>query len=201
LSVTIMCELRLRPEHADPIIQQALEQLSLPSSTVAGRRFARLYQRVDDPARLLYVGEWESRAAFETYRASARQPGTPEQHQQPPILRAYRRLALFERMLSSVGLAYAAIADGPPASHAARRDLALAYHRASLRGHAGLVLLMIHEAIDDPSGLLIVSGWQPDAPLTQATPSPDDGLIEQLRATGATVEQFVGRTLAEAPGA
>jgi hypothetical protein len=60
---------------------------------------------------------------------------------------------------------------------------------------------MIHESIDDPPGLLIISGWQPDAPLAQATPSPDDGLIQQLRATGATVKQFVGRTLAEAPGA
>jgi quinol monooxygenase YgiN len=200
LSVTIMCELRVRPEHVDPIIQQALEQLSLPSSSVAGRRFARLYQHVDDPTRLLYVGEWDSREAFEAYCANARQPGRVDQFQQPPLCRVYRRLALFERMLTPVGLAYADIVDGPPESHAARRDLALAYHRTSLRSHTSLALLMIHEAVDDPAGLLIVSGWQSDAPLSQATPSPDDRLIGQLRDTGATVGQFVGRTLAEAHG-
>jgi quinol monooxygenase YgiN len=196
-----MCELRVRPEHVDPIIQQALEQLSLPSSSVAGRRFARLYQHVDDPTRLLYIGEWDSREVFETYWAGARQPGVAEQYTQPPTPRVFRRLALFERMLTPVGLAYADIVDGPPASHRTRRDLALAYHRASLRSQSGLALLMIHEAVDDPASLLIVSGWQPDAPLSQGAPSPDDRLAEQLRGTGASVEQFVGRTLAEATGA
>jgi len=61
---------------------------------------------------------------------------------------------LFERVLTPVHLAYADIVDGPAASHAARRDLALAYHRATLRQGSSLVLLMLHEAIDDPAGLL-----------------------------------------------
>jgi hypothetical protein len=200
LSVTILCELRIRPEHVDPIIQQALEQLSLPSSSVAGRRLARLYQHVDDPTRLLYVGEWDSREVFERYWAGTSRPSTPDRYQRPPTIRMFRRLALFERMLTPVGLAYADIVDGPAASHTARRDLALAYHRASLHGLSSLALLMIHDAVDDPPGLLIVTGWQSDAPLGQGASSPDNRLAEQLRGTGATVEQFVGRPLAEAPG-
>jgi hypothetical protein len=152
---------------------------------------------VDDPARLLYIGEWESREAFEAYRVSTQQPGAADQYRQPLVCRVYQRLALFERMLSPVGLACADIVDGPPASHGARRDLALAFHRTSLRSRSNLAMLMIHEAVDHPPGLVIVSGWQPDVPLAQQRPTPDPALIEQLRATGATVESFVGRMLAE----
>ena len=121
LTITALCELRPLPEHADAIIQLAIEQVSLPASSVAGRRVARLYQHVDDPAWLLYLGEWDSRAAFDAYRATAPQPGRLDQHRQPPTCRVFRRLALFERILTPVGLACADIVTGPPASSATRR--------------------------------------------------------------------------------
>ncbi len=200
MSITAICELRPLPEHAHRIIQLATEQFKLPSSSVAGRRSARLYQHVVDPTRLVYVGDWESRAAFDAYQATAPQPATLRQYRQPPGCRLYRRLALFERMLVPVSVVYADIVNGPPESHAARRDLALAYHRASLRSPADLVLLAIYEAVDPPSCLAIVSGWQTRGPLARPVAAPDHALTEQLRATGATVEQFVGRALAETAG-
>lgn len=200
MSITIICELRPLPEHADAIIQQVIEQFSLPASSVAGRRFARLSQHVDDPAWLLYLGEWESRERFEAYRATAPLPGSLDQHRSAPACRVFRRLALFERVLAPVGLAYADIVTGPPETGATRRDLALAYHRASLRSQAGLVLHSIYEGVDDPASLAIVSGFQAPAPLVRQGFAPNRALIEQLRATGATVEQFVGRALAETTG-
>lgn len=167
---------------------------------MAGRRSARLYQHVDDPTWLLYVGDWDSRAAFEAYKALAPQPATLRQYRQPPGCRLYRRLALFERMLVPVGVAYADVVSGPSASHTARRDLALAYHRASLRSTADLLLLAIYEAVDEPASLAIVSGWQAPGPLARPDAAPDRALTDQLRATGATVEQFAGRALAETAG-
>ena len=164
---------------------------------MAGRRFARLFQHVDDPTWLLYLGEWESRAAFEAYQATAPQPATLAQYRQPPTCRVYRRLALFERMLVPVTLTYADLVIGAPASHATRRDLALAYHRASRPSQPNLALLAIYEALDDPAGLAIVSGWQAPGPLVRQRTAPDSALVAELRATGATVEQFVGRALAE----
>jgi hypothetical protein len=167
---------------------------------VAGRRSARLYQHVDDPTWLLYLGHWESRAAFEAYQAMAPQPATLRQYRQPPGCRLYRRLALFERMLVPVGVTYADIVSGAPGSHAVRRDLALAYHRASLHSPTDLVLLAIYEAVDEPSCLAIVSGRQTSGSLASSDAAPDRALSEQLRATGAIVEQFVGRALAETAG-
>lgn len=200
LSITAICELRPLPAHIEAVIQRVTEQFELPSSTVAGRRFARLYQHVDDPAHLLYIGDWDSRAAFEAYRAMASQPAIPELYHQPPTCRVYRRLALFERMLTPIDVASVDIVTGPRGSHAARRDLALAHHRASMRSRASLVFLAIYETIDDPAGLAIVSGWQAGAPLAQPGATPDGALIDRLRAAGATVEQFVGRALAETTG-
>ena len=161
-----MCELRPLPEYVHAITQQATEQFARPSGQVLGRRFARLFQHVDDPSWLLYVGEWESREAFEAYRTMASMPGRPEQYQRVPASRLYRRLTLFERVLGPVGIARAEIVDGPVESHAARRDLARDFHRLGPSNDASLVLLMLHESIEAPSGLLMVSGWDVEVPLT-----------------------------------
>ena len=153
---------------------------------------------MDDPAWLLYLAEWSSRDAFEAYRQTAPMPGTPEQFEEHPTIRFYRRLALFERVLTPVSVVHADSVDGPTASHAVRRDLALAYHRSSVRGRPGLVLLQVHEALDSASGLLILSGWEAASPLQQADQDLERTMLDQLPASGGTVRQFVGRALIEA---
>ena len=182
------------------MIQRSIEQLSLPSSSVAGRRFARLYQHVDDPTWLLYLAEWSSQEAFEAYRQTAPMPGTPDQLQQLPAFRFYRRLALFERVLAPVPVVHVAIVDGAAETQAARRDLALAYHRSGVRDRPELVLLQVHEAIDGAPGLLVISGWEASAPLAQASQDLERALLDQLVASGGTARQFVGRVVAEAAG-
>jgi quinol monooxygenase YgiN len=197
LSTTVTCELRVQPGHVDEIIQRATEQLSLPSHSVVGRRHARLYQQLDDPNCLLYVGEWESRSAFETYRATAPIPGRSEQFQHLPTFRYYRRIALFEHVLSVVDVAYVDVVHGPPDTHVARRDLALSFHRTEARRQTGLVLLMTSEHVEEPHDLLLVSGWRSPSPGSQPAPSPDQALIDQLRADGGAVNRFIGRQLIE----
>jgi quinol monooxygenase YgiN len=197
LSITVLCELRPRPGEVEAVIRRSIEQLSLPSGSVAGRRLARLYQHADDPGWLLYLAEWSSREAFEAYRRSAPMPGTPEQFQRLPACRAYRRLTLFERMLTPVALVHLAIVDGPAESQAARRDLALAYHRSDVRGRPGLVLLQVHEALDGGPGLLVISGWGPAEPPPAADEDAERALLGRLLASAGTVERFVGRVLAE----
>jgi hypothetical protein len=54
--------------------------------------------------------------------------------------------------------------------------------------------------VDTPSGLLILSGWDGVRPHSDVAPDQDQALTEQLLATGATVEQFVGRALVETNG-
>ena len=200
LSTTVTCELRVQPGHVAEIIQRATEQLSVPSHSVVGRRHARLYQHFDDPHRLLYVGEWESRNAFETYRANAPLPGRPDQFVELPTIRYYRRLALFEHVLTPFDLVYVDHVEGAPGTHASRRDLALGYHRQAARGHRGLALLMTTERLDGPQDLLIVSGWRQHPSASPVERAPDQTLFEQLRGSGGMVNRFIGRPLLETPG-
>ena len=180
------------------MIRRSIEQLSLPSSSVAGRRSARLYQHVDDPAWLLYLAEWTSREEFDAYHQVSPMPGTPDQFQRLPDCRIYRRLALFERVLTPVSIIRADILDGSPETHAAQRDLALSYYRSEVRDRSGLVLLHVHETTEARPGLLIVSGWERADPpqLVDRHPEPDP--LDRLTASGGTRQRFVGRPLAEA---
>jgi quinol monooxygenase YgiN len=200
LSITVLCELRSRPDEVEAMIQRSIEQVSLPSGSVAGRRLARLYQRVDDPARLLYLAEWSSREAFEAYRRPAPTTGTPDPIERLPACRLYQRLALFERVLTPVPIVHATIVEGAAETHTARRDVALAYHRSGVRGRTELVLLQVHEAIDGVPGLLIVSGWEGIAPLPRAGQDLEQALLDQLAASGGTTQRFVGRALVESTG-
>lgn len=182
------------------MIQRSLEQLSLPSSGVAGRRVARLCQHLDEPAWLLYLAEWSSREAFEAYRLSVPMPGTADQLQRLPACRFYQRLALFERVLTPVSTVHVTTVDGPAATHATRRDLALAYHSSDMRLQRELALLQVHEATDAQPGLLVVSGWESTSPLTGAGQEPEQAMLDRLVANGGTAERFVGRVLAETTG-
>ena len=156
---------------------------------------------MDDPTWLLYLAEWSSREAFEAYRQAAAMPGTPDQPRRLPACRFYRRLALFERVLTPVSIVHVAIVDGPAETHAARRDLVLAYHRSGVRGRPELVLLQVHEAVDGVPGLLIVAGWEIVGPLPGAGRDLERALLDRLAASGGTVQRFVGRVLAETTGA
>ena len=176
------------------MIRRSIEQLSFPSHD---GRIVRLYQHVDDPTWLLYLAEWSSREAFDAHRQGAPMPGTPDQLQQLPVWRFYRRLALFERVMAAVPIVCADIGDGPPETHAARRDTALAYHRSGVRGRSGLVLLHVHEALAPASGLLIATGWETTTQAQQADQGPERTTLDQLDANGGTSRRFLGRALLE----
>lgn len=201
LNVTVVCDLLILPDHVATILQLATRQLSLPANEVAGRRFARLIQNVADPGHLLYLAEWTSQERLDAYRHSAPMPGTPAQYARPPDCRSYRRLASFERVLAPVRLVSVAFVDGPPATHAIRRDLTLAYYRAADHGRSGRNLFEIHEAADARPGLLILGGWDmPAAPDLYERPDQAPtgrALIGQLVAAGGAVSEVVGRALIE----
>ncbi|MGE3910057.1 MAG: putative quinol monooxygenase [Chloroflexota bacterium] len=73
MSITVSCEFRVREGHVDAVIRQTVEHLAIPAP---GRRHPRLYQHLDDATRLLYIGDWESRRAFENFRLTTSMPSS-----------------------------------------------------------------------------------------------------------------------------
>jgi quinol monooxygenase YgiN len=199
LSIAVTCELRVLPGHLDDIIQRAIARLSLPPQSVAGRRHARMLQDLDDPSHLLYLGEWESRKAFDTHRDTSSVPERTDRFLELPTFRHYRRIALFEHMFAAFDVLCVDLVQGPPDTHTARRDLVLAYHRSEARQQADLVLLMTNERAEDSQELLLVSGWRLPSPAGQPAPSPGQSLIDELRASGGLVNRFIGRQVVETP--
>jgi quinol monooxygenase YgiN len=200
VAITALCELRPHPDQVEAVVQRAIEQLSLPSQRVAGRRIARLFQHEDDPARLLYLAEWTSREAYDAYRQTAPMSGLPDRFQQPLSTRFYQRLALFERVLTPVARVSVDLVDGPAASHPIRRDRALIYHRSNAHTQPELVLLQVHEALDAEPSLLIVTGWGTAQPNFADARTIEQSLLDWLMANDGTVRRFVGHTVVETPG-
>jgi quinol monooxygenase YgiN len=200
VAITALCELRPHPDQTVAVVQRLIEQLSLPSRSVAGRHCARLFQHGDDPAWLLYLTEWTSREAYDAYRQAAPMPGLPDQFQQLPSTRFYRRLALFERVLTPVARVSVNVVGGPAASHPIRRDQALTYHRSNAHAQPDLVLLQVHDALDAEPALLIVTGWGTAHPNLADARTIEQALLERLIANGGTVRQFVGHAVVETPG-
>jgi len=190
-------ELHVRPGQEEAIIEVVLNRLALPASTIVGRRFARLFQHLDDPTRLLYVAEWESREAHEAVTRTMSLPGTPDQFVCPPTFRYFQPLTSFERMLVPIGIASAVIVDGPAETHVARRAQGLAYHQIAVKQRRGLVLLALHEAVDSPPGLLMLVGWVSLAAFRQAYEAAGPKLVDQLIGDDAVAHRFLGTIRAE----
>ena len=199
MSTTVISELHIQLGQEEAIVGIALRQLVLPPSSVAGRRFARLFQHFDDPTRLLYIAEWESSEACNAYAQTMPMPGTPDQYVQLPTLRYYRSLTSFERMLVPIGVASAVIVEGPADTHLTRRELGLAYHHIVVHQRRGLILLALYEAIAAPPGLLILAGWESMDAFQTAYDSEGPKLVDQLVAAGGVAQRFLGRVRAETP--
>jgi quinol monooxygenase YgiN len=197
VSVTVVSELRVQPGQEEAAVDVVLSRLALPSSTIVGRRFARLFQHLDDPTRLLYVAEWESREAHEALTRAMPLPGIPDQFVCPPTFRYFRPLTSFERMLVPIGIASAVIVDGPADTHLARRAAGLAYHQLVAHQRRGLVLLALYETTDPPPGLLMLVGWESLAAFRQAYEAAGPKLVDQLIGDDGVAHRFLGTVRAE----
>jgi len=199
VSITVVSELAIRPGHENAIMDIAQGQLALPSSSVVGRRFARLFQGLEDPTRLLYVADWESPEAYDAYARGMPMPGRPEQYVQPPTRRYFRSLTAFERVLAPIGVASAVIVDGPAETHVFRRDLGLAFQQVVIHDRPGLVLLTLYEAVEPPAGLLMLAGWESVQAFEEAFATAQPKLVDQLVQAGGVARRFLGRVFAESP--
>jgi hypothetical protein len=102
-------------------------------------------------------------------------------------------------MLVPAAFVHLSIVDGPAASHAIRRELALAYHRSAATAGPDLVLLQVHETVERDPSLLVVTGWEALAPSHPPAHRAAQELHGRLVAAGGTARQFVGQAVAETP--
>jgi len=168
------------------------------SSTLQpGRKFARLFRHMQDPARLLSMEEWESDEALERHRQSPAYADTRDAVAAPPPIEYLERLQHYRHMPHRPSaLACTTLATPVDQAGAVERFICDDERRDAL-GAAGLVIRAVYRVIGSPGRLLVLHGWRSLDDLEQYVGTSARGLAELLESTGAEIDQFTGQIAAE----
>ena len=74
MTVTVTLELTLKPEAVDPFSAQIRDAL-VDTRKFPGFVDISIHQHADDPVRIIFIEEWETRGAYEAYVAFRTETG------------------------------------------------------------------------------------------------------------------------------
>jgi quinol monooxygenase YgiN len=161
-----------------------------------GRRSARVFQRLNDPTRLLTIGEWENQAAYLSLRQSPDFEETVATCGPPPTIEYLERLHLFHRMSQRPAVVTCSTIDAPIER--------MAQVEACVRGplhdptmNPGLISSELYRPLGNPRRLVVVHSWRALADLERFRATDSPGLEHELTRLGGTVARFTGEIAAE----
>jgi quinol monooxygenase YgiN len=125
-----------------------------------GRRGTRVFQRLNQPTRLLAIGEWDSQADYEQlWRTPAYQAVTV--HADPPARIEYlTRLRLFARMSMPPAVVGSVEITAPPECGAALEAFILGEVSQGVARANGVVSHEVYRVGQDGGRLLVVHSWR-----------------------------------------
>jgi quinol monooxygenase YgiN len=185
------------PDRLDSLVEAIRNDFAASPTLQPGRRFARLFQHLQDPARLLAMEEWQSQPDFERHLQDAAYADALASC--GPTLRAdalerlqhYRHMPHLPSALScitlSTSLDRAADVEGFICDDE-RRDALVA---------AGLVLRAVYRVVGSPGRLLVLHGWRSFDDLERYLATSEHSLAELLETTDASIERFTGQMAAQ----
>jgi quinol monooxygenase YgiN len=188
MSVTVVGRWHVPTGEEALAIAAAQHELDARAGQPPARREAHVFQAIDDPAMLLYVGEWSDRASFEVYRRQGG-AGTVE-----ASVREGGEYVICERLVFYGNFAYRAqvvacgIIEAPAESMEALRELILPGGRWRIHGWPGLVHYTVFLEITHARRYVVVHGWQSEAALQRLRDTRAD-LQAALAALGGSVIQ------------
>jgi quinol monooxygenase YgiN len=192
MSVTVVGRWHVPVGEEDVAIASARQELEARGAQPAARREAHVFQAIDDPGTLLYVGEWADRAAFELHRGD-RGPGAVEEAvRDGGEYVVCERLVFFGRFAYRAQVVACGIIEAPLESAEAVRQLVVPSGRWTIHGWPGLVHYTVFREITHDHRYVVVHGWQSEAAL-RAFREARGEFREVLDRIGATLIQFTGR--------
>jgi quinol monooxygenase YgiN len=192
MSVTVVGRWHVPVGEEDVAIASARQELEARGAQPAARREAHVFQAIDDPGTLLYVGEWADRAAFELHRGD-RGPGAVEEAvRDGGEYVVCERLVFFGRFAYRAQVVACGIVEAPLESAEAVRQLVVPSGRWTIHGWPGLVHYTVFREITHNHRYVVVHGWQSEAAL-RAFREARGEFREVLDRIGATLIQFTGR--------
>lgn len=192
MTVTVVGRWRVEAGEEDVAIAAARQELEARGGQPAARREAHVFQAIDDPGTLLYVGEWADRAAFELYR-SQRGPDIVEAaFRQRGEYVICERLVFFGRFAYRARVVACGIIEAPLESSEAVRQLVVPSGKWTMHGWPGMVHYTVFREITHTHRYVIVHGWQSEADL-KAFREERVEFRDMLDRVGARLIQFTGR--------
>ncbi len=199
MAVTSLTQVRARPGEAGAMLRAWLGLLTRYSPALRQRRFALVFEGIDDPDALLYLAEWESRAAFEARAQEIGSRAWVREHAVRVAVTFLELLHAVEKALAPVEVAQLARLRVPAATRAA----VMAY----LRDEATIGFADPHFASRTlytdpraPDDLLVYRAWSSPVGLAAYQAERWPSIVAELGRHGVTGAYFRGYTRAALSG-
>jgi len=163
-----------------------------------GRRHTRVFQRLNQPNRLLTIGEWEHQADYERLRQSPRYRELVVCADPPATIETLTRLRYFARMSTQPSVVACIQMSAPAHAAEALRAYILRETLGQIVQAPGLLAHEVYQVGATPGTLLVVHGWRTLDDLERFV-AEDTGAynlvfaelgVELTRFTGAIAAQF-----------
>ena len=162
-----------------------------------GRKFARLFEHLDDQTRLLAMEEWQSQTDFERHDGSASYVGAIQASGPAPRVDVLERLQHYRHMPHSPST-LACTAISMPADRAEQVEAFICdEERRDALVAAGLVLRAVYRVVGSPGRLLVLHGWRSMEQLERYLNGSAILTAATLAEHGAMMDQFAGQIAAE----
>ncbi len=191
MSVTVVGRWQVAEGDEERAIATARLALDVRAGQPPARREAHVFQALGDPRTLLYVGEWDDRAAFELYQAANGAGSVEDTIRAGGELIICERQVFFGRFASRVQIVGCAIIEAPPEVSDAVRALLFPDGRWVARGTPGLVHYGVFREVNHRQRYVVVHGWQSEAALRDFRDQPTHlpaGVVQ----LGGSFSQFTG---------
>ncbi len=197
--LTVVGTARCMPGREADVARAAAEHLGRPGPRIPGRIDAHLFEDDNAPCTFVYVGRWETRAAFEDSFRGLGQFGEPGWYAAPPTVQFYEPLKTYVEMYAPSRAASLALADVPTEAAPAARAHLLAYGRQVSAHDLGAVEYEFGEATDRPGRFLALAKWRTPADRDAYRTGAGAHFLGELATLGASIQQFGGLQRAKTP--
>ena len=159
VSVTLLVQRRLRPGQDPARVAAALRRVEESGRPHQGRRTGWLFRRLDDVQALWYVGDWDSREAYETRPRAASADALDARCVGEAVRSYFTQFWLCWNMSSRTIVRDGTLVQAPSGADLAVRSFLQEEAGEKLRTASGLVECTLYQGLDQADHFLILRGW------------------------------------------
>jgi quinol monooxygenase YgiN len=193
----VVVQYRARPDRVDDLLSLIRHDLATSATAYPGRRFARIFQHVQEPTRLLEIEEWQQADDFRRHVEAPNRTELLGACAVPPRTSALERLQHYRHMPHQpTALSCAIISAAPDHADDIERFICDEQRREALVAD-GLVLRAVYRLDGVAGQLLVLHAWRTRADLDAYDATGERMHVGVLAHAGATTELFTGEIVAQ----